>query len=151
MLPYITAYSARIPFHGRLYYAAFFYPVFLSAMCFLLAGCLATRGFPGPGGGVIVVGDERGRGHRGPRALKIPPGHYPPPGECRLWFPGRPPGQQPPPVRCSRLYRRVPLGAFILYRDRAWDSRYDWRAYERRHPNAVPRVILRLMRTVQRS
>jgi hypothetical protein len=30
----------------------------------------------------------------------IPPGHYPPPGECRVWIPGRPPGHQPPPVKC---------------------------------------------------
>jgi hypothetical protein len=31
---------------------------------------------------------------------RVPPGHLPPPGECRLWFPDRPPGQQPPPGRC---------------------------------------------------
>jgi hypothetical protein len=30
----------------------------------------------------------------------IPPGHLPPPGECRVWLPGRPPGHQPPPGRC---------------------------------------------------
>lgn len=32
--------------------------------------------------------------------VDIPPGHYPPPGECRLWLPDRPPGHQPPPMRC---------------------------------------------------
>jgi len=26
----------------------------------------------------------------------IPPGHMPPPGKCRIWYPNRPPGQQPP-------------------------------------------------------
>ena len=26
--------------------------------------------------------------------LKIPPGHLPPPGECRVWLPDVPPGQQ---------------------------------------------------------
>jgi hypothetical protein len=31
----------------------------------------------------------------------IPPGHYPPPGSCRLWFLERPPGHQPPPESCS--------------------------------------------------
>jgi len=30
----------------------------------------------------------------------IPPGHLPPPGECRVWYPGVPPGQQPPPFKC---------------------------------------------------
>jgi hypothetical protein len=31
---------------------------------------------------------------------QIPPGHLPPPGECRTWYPGVPPGHQPPPHRC---------------------------------------------------
>ncbi len=30
---------------------------------------------------------------------RIPPGHLPPPGEFRLWYPDRPPGHQPPPQR----------------------------------------------------
>lgn len=30
----------------------------------------------------------------------IPPGHLPPPGECRTWYPDRPAGQQPPPGKC---------------------------------------------------
>jgi hypothetical protein len=33
-------------------------------------------------------------------AEPIPSGHLPPPGECRVWYPGVPPGQQPPPFRC---------------------------------------------------
>ena len=32
-----------------------------------------------------------------PAALRIPPGHLPPPGECRIRHPDMPPGQQPPP------------------------------------------------------
>ncbi len=42
---------------------------------------------------------------------KIPPGHYPPPGMCRVWYPRRPPGQQPPPVSCSAF---VPFGAILI-------------------------------------
>jgi hypothetical protein len=38
------------------------------------------------------------RRHR--QAGRIPPGHLPPPGECRVWRPGVPPGHQPPPFRC---------------------------------------------------
>jgi hypothetical protein len=34
------------------------------------------------------------------RHYRPPRGHAPPPGECRLWYPGRPPGHQPPPFRC---------------------------------------------------
>lgn len=43
--------------------------------------------------------------------LNIPAGHYPPPGECRIWFPDRPPGQQPPPIRCGDP---VPPGAWLI-------------------------------------
>lgn len=121
-----------------------------------LAGCSSGSGrYPipipgGPSGDVIVVGDrDRDREERGrdgePRRLGVPPGHYPPPGECRVWYPGRPPGQQPPPSRCDRLVGRVPLGAFVLYNGREWDTRYDWRDHERRNRGTVPRVILDLL------
>jgi hypothetical protein len=46
--------------------------------------------------------------------LHIPPGHYPPPGSCRIWYPDRSPGHQPPPGRCSR----VPPGAWVIHRPR---------------------------------
>lgn len=41
----------------------------------------------------------------------IPPGHMPPPGECRIWYPDRPPGHQPPPGGCGE---RVPPGAVMI-------------------------------------
>ena len=43
--------------------------------------------------------------------LDIPYGHYPPPGECRLWYPDLPPGQQPAPGDCRSL-RSVPRDAW---------------------------------------
>lgn len=43
--------------------------------------------------------------------LNIPAGHYPPPGECRVWFPDRAPGQQPPPIKCGDP---VPPGAWLI-------------------------------------
>lgn len=39
------------------------------------------------------------------RAVRVPPGHLPPTGYCRLWYPGRPPGHQPPAQRCGHLSR----------------------------------------------
>lgn len=113
---------------------------------------------------VVVVGDDgrdypdgdypdrrgRGRGnrdddsYRGYRTLRVPRGHYPPPGACRVWYVGRPPGHQPPPVRCDRLYGRAPYGAFVLYNGNAWDADYDWVRHERRYRDSVPRVILRI-------
>lgn len=38
------------------------------------------------------------------RGVRIPPGHLPGPGQCRVWYPNRPPGHQPPPFRCSDRY-----------------------------------------------
>ena len=62
--------------------------------------------------------DERGhdRGdsyfqRHGYTQLDIPAGHYPPPGECRIWYPDRPAGHQPPPGKCSS---RVPPGAWLI-------------------------------------
>ncbi|HSL71441.1 MAG TPA: hypothetical protein VK864_14435 [Longimicrobiales bacterium] len=84
------------------------------------------------------------------RRQGVPKGHYPPPGECRVWYAGRPPGQQPPPAKCGRLVGRVPYGAFILYNDKEWDTRYDWRGLERRRRDSVPPVILDLTRSLIR-
>jgi len=48
------------------------------------------------------------------KPVKIPPGHLPPPGQCRIWFPDRPPGHQPPPGPCQVLQYQVPPGAFLV-------------------------------------
>ena len=83
-------------------------------------------------------------GTAGPRQLAgVPKGHYPPPGECRVWYPNRPPGQQPPPTSCDRLVGvRLEPGAFILHGDQAYDAEYNWREEERRRPGTVGRDIL---------
>jgi hypothetical protein len=78
-----------------------------------------------------------------PRRVHVPPGHYPPPGYCRVWQPGRPPGHQPKPFPCQQPVA-VPAGAFILYNGVAWDGDYDWRAHARREPGSVPRVIVEM-------
>lgn len=43
--------------------------------------------------------------------LKVPKGHRPPPGSCRIWYPNRPPGHQPPPTSCNV---KVPRGAMLV-------------------------------------
>ena len=48
--------------------------------------------------------------------LGIPPGHLPPPGECRIWVPGTPPGHQREAGACSTLERQVPQGAWLVHR-----------------------------------
>ncbi len=48
-------------------------------------------------------------------SFRIPPGHFPPPGSCRVWNPDLPPGQQSAPGSCSELERRVPAGHYLVY------------------------------------
>lgn len=62
----------------------------------------------------------QGRGRSG----GIPPGHLPPPGECRVWYDGVPPGQQPPPTSCAEAHRMASRSrdARVIYGD---DARYD--------------------------
>jgi hypothetical protein len=43
--------------------------------------------------------------------LGVPPGHLPPPGECRVWVPGR-----PRPRSCHGIAALAPAGSWILYR-----------------------------------
>ena len=66
-------------------------------------------------GSVTVEVDKGpGQGHYEGTLPEIPPGHMPPPGKCRIWFPGKPPGQQPPPGDCWELERQVPPGAWLI-------------------------------------
>ena len=80
----------------------------------VVAGCTAAIGdeppvvvrVPSP---EVIIGG--GRGGVAYEDLGIPPGHMPPPGACRIWYPDRPPGQQPPPGRCD-VY--PPPGAVLV-------------------------------------
>ena len=106
--------------------------------------------YPRPVGG---LGGVLGRvilpraGTAGPRELAgVPRGQYPPPGECRVWYPNRPAGQQPPPTSCDRLAgARLEPGAFILHGDQAYDAEYNWREADRRRPGTVGRDILDIL------
>ena len=92
--------------------------LFVTVILFLLSGC-GTHGTVraiGESGAVMVDVQHDGRYYRS--ALPdIPPGHMPPPGECRIWLPGVPPGQQPPPGDCYRLRYRVPPGGWLIRGD----------------------------------
>jgi surface antigen len=69
--------------------------------------------FRGDGRAVVIV---PGRTVYCPASVKIPPGHLPPPGLCRVWHQGTPPGHQPPPGDCAALSRGVPPGACLVTR-----------------------------------
>ena len=47
--------------------------------------------------------------------VHVPPGHMPPPGQCRIWLPDTSPGHQPPSGSCHKLRHQVPPGATLIY------------------------------------
>ena len=97
-----------------------------------------------------VVYDSKHDNRVAARTVRVPKGHYPPPGHCRLWFEGRPPGRQPHATKCESLRGNVPSRAFILYNDKAWDTDYDWARYAKRNRGQVPIMIVRLTERVDR-
>lgn len=97
--------------------------------------------------GFIIPTTAAAQGRRGD-SYGIPPGHLPPPGECRVWYHGRPPGQQSPPTDCRTaewIARRDPYARVIYGGDRErgyWEraDRGDWEGDDRRgRGRAVPR------------
>jgi hypothetical protein len=64
---------------------------------------------------------------------RVPPGHYPPPGKCRLGYPERPPGHQPPPGNCYP----VPRGAWVVRHPQKHPGRVQITVYEPRRPGKV--------------
>jgi hypothetical protein len=96
----------------------------------LLSGALMIPGLPVTAHAKNDKGDKK---HHG--GLHIPPGHLPPPGKCRIWYPGTPPGHQPAPGDCQMLSRQLPQGAVLVSRDRVW--RDDERPHYHYHPRHV--------------
>lgn len=83
-----------------------------------------------------------GRGGIYPVALHIPPGHLPPPGYCRIWYPDRPPGHQPRYGDCDRLIHRVPLGAWLISRPTREKDYVRVHVYDQSRPSIV--VVIRV-------
>jgi len=74
--------------------------------------------------------------------LGIPPGHLPPPGQCRVWVEGRPPGQQPKARSCAQIERTAPPGSWILYRPTKDRKAVHVRVLDQRRPGVV--VLIRV-------
>lgn len=88
-----------------------------SLLAFAAAGCALVAG---------AAHADHGRG-----AYGVPPGHLPPPGECRVWYDGVPPGQQPPPTDCrSARYEAYRYGARVIYGGDYYDGRREPVWYE---------------------
>ena len=101
----------------------------------VLAGVVAAPAFAqssldrygGPNQGGRYSADAQG----------VPPGHLPPPGQCRVWYDGRPPGHQPAPTNCrqaERVARNDRYARVIYGGDRGWFGSDDRRAVRRPDP-----------------
>jgi hypothetical protein len=65
-----------------------------------------------------VLDRSRVETRNGEVSSKIPPGHLPAPGECRVWVDGTPPGRQPRPTDCATAEReryRYGSNARVIY------------------------------------
>lgn len=93
----------------------------LAAVMLLGAGAFADEGKDESGKGKAKQGDGDPKGYDGSSSYfnrhgysRIPNGHLPPPGECRIWYPDRPAGQQPPPFKCGQAQGRVEPGGWYM-------------------------------------
>ena len=104
-------------------------------MIVTLTACLFDMSFAAQRGRDDREKDDRNSYfHRhGYTRLDIPKGHYPPPGECRIWFPDRPAGQQPPPGRCYR----VPAGAWLIRHPQDDAEHVHVVVYDDRRPETI--------------
>jgi hypothetical protein len=83
----------------------------LLSVAVLGACATAVRTVPARTTRVVVVSADEDRSQ-----LRVPPGHLPRVGQCRVWIPGRPPGHQPRAGSCNGIERTAPAGSWILYR-----------------------------------
>ena len=96
------------------------------------------------GGGATVPEPpaDRAQGLGAPARLGIPPGHFPPPGRCRVWHPGTPPGHQPAPGACSLVEQDIGPGDWLIYRPTSEKKVVRVSFYDSRSPRV--RVAIRL-------
>ena len=63
----------------------------------------------------IAVAAPLGAQQLGPS--KVPEGHKPPPGMCRIWIDGVPPGRQSAPTDCATAVRNRPSNGRVIWGD----------------------------------
>jgi hypothetical protein len=66
-------------------------------------------------GGVLGQDQRTVEGNR--KSDKVPPGHLPPAGMCRIWIDGVPPGHQPAPTDCQTAVATKPANARVIWGD----------------------------------
>jgi hypothetical protein len=73
----------------------------------------------------------------------IPPGHLPPPGQCRVWIPGEAPGKQKKYASgdCADVANAVPAGGWLVYRPGEDKKEVVVREYGKSHDVVSVRVF----------
>ncbi|HEX2219719.1 MAG TPA: hypothetical protein VHG35_13025 [Gemmatimonadales bacterium] len=95
---------------------------------------------------------ERSEARRSPSTaatLGIPPGHLPPPGQCRVWKRGTPPGHQAKPRSCANIERTAPAGSLIVERPGRDKKVVHVREVDARRPGVVIRMRVYTIRDGQ--
>jgi hypothetical protein len=90
------------------------------AALFMLSSCYTIK-FPGDHEPSSHPGNKTGKAKKNNSektypfsALGIPRGHLPPPGQCKIWYPGKPPGHQPAPQSCVSALKNAPPGTWVI-------------------------------------
>jgi hypothetical protein len=86
------------------------------------------------------VPSARKEGKSTAASLGIPPGHLPPPGQCRVWIPGEPPGHQAKARGCANVEKAAPAGSWIVYRPTEDKKVVHVRAVDPRKPGVVVNI-----------
>ena len=68
-------------------------------------------------GQVLGQEEQRQQGQTRRKSDRIPPGHLPPAGMCRIWIDGVPPGQQPAATDCQTAVATKPANARVIWGD----------------------------------
>ena len=119
----------------------------IACLVLLGAGAHADEGKDESGKGKQRYEDRSGRAERHEREsnpsyfhrqrqTRIPNGHLPPPGECRIWYPNRPAGQQAPPFKCGQSPGRVEPGGW-LFSPGPQGQEIEVSVYDERRPGIV--------------
>ena len=84
--------------------------------CTMLIAATACSSVRSPSTSAPAPEPAATRGPSTAATLKIPPGHLPPPGQCRVWVQGLPPGKQPKPRSCRGIEDSAPPSSWVVYR-----------------------------------
>jgi len=69
--------------------------------------------------------------------LNIAVEHYPPPGECRIWFLDIPAKVQSPAGDCKQLLKVIPAGAWLIHRSKKPANHASVIVYDPKKPGEV--------------